>query len=134
MKAITTIVTICLLGSFAACQGQHEKKELEMTSKKEVTSSDTTKQMNLLDEQTKILSQVFTMGGASEEENPFVGTTNYLELIEKTEMPESQRKELRELYKLYELGLDPKKKAEFEVKVNKKLKEAMDKSMSESNR
>lgn len=127
MKATLTVVAISLLGSFTACQGQIE------TSKNEAKTSDTTKQMNLLDEQTKILSQVFTLGGAKFDDNPFAGTTNYLELIEKTEMSEEQKKELREIYKLYDLSLDPKKKVEFETKVNKKLKEAIDKSMSDSN-
>lgn len=127
MKAILTVVTISLLGSFTACQGQIE------ASKNAAKISDTTKQMNLLDEQTKILSQVFTLGGAKSDDNQFAGTTNYLELIEKTEMSEEQKKELREIYKLYDLSLDPKKKVEFETKVNKKLKEAIDKSISDSN-
>lgn len=129
MKTVITLVVICFFGSFTACQGQSEKA----TSKNTAKTSDTTKQMNLLDEQTKILSQVFTLGGASKEDNPFAGTTNYLELIEKTQMPEEQKKELREIYKLYDLSLDPQKKAEFETKVNKKLKEAMDKSMTDPN-
>jgi len=73
---------------------------------------------------------MFSLGGA-EEGNPFAGTTNYLELIEKVELPEAQKQEIRELYEIYDLSLDPKKKAEFELKMNKKLEEAMSKARSQ---
>ena len=85
----------------------------------------------MLDEQTKIFGQVFTLAGMSDEENPTGGATNYLELIEKTEMPDELKQEIRALYEIYDLSLDPKKKAEFELKLNKKLKEGMDKAMIE---
>ena len=116
MKTTITLFAICFLGAFSVCNAQNSQTSLD----KELVKKDTAKQMNLLDEQTKILGQMFSLGGA-EEDNPFAGTTNYLELIEKTEMPEEQKQEIRELYEIYDLSLDPKKKAEFELKLNKKL-------------
>lgn len=130
MKTIKSLMTLVLISMCIACQGQAKQENAVKKEAQNVSKMDTTKQMNLLDEQAKILGSVFgnlEMG----EENPFEGITNYLELIEKMEGPETEKQYLREQYKLYDLGTDPKKKEEFKVLFNKKLKEAMDKGMAE---
>ena len=130
MKTIKTIMTLSLISTCIACQGQAKQENPSKKEAQNVSKTDTTKQMNLLDEQAKILGSVF---GNLEtgEENPFEGITNYLELIEKMEGPEADKQYLREQYKLYDLSTDPKKKEEFKVLFNKKLKEAMDQGMTE---
>ncbi|MBU2906669.1 MULTISPECIES: hypothetical protein [Arenibacter] len=130
MKTIKTIMTLSLISTCIACQGQAKQENPSKKEAQNVSKTDTTKQMNLLDEQAKVLGSIF---GNLEtgEENPFEDITNYLELIEKMEGPEADKQYLREQYKLYDLGTDPKKKEEFKVLFNKKLKEAMDKGMAE---
>ncbi len=93
-----------------------------------ITEKDTAKQMNLLDEQTKILNQVFTLGGMSPDENPTKGANNYLDLLEKMEGTEEQKTQLREIYDLYDTSLDPTKKEELRIKFTKMLEEALAKS------
>lgn len=117
MKAIITLSILCLLSGFSCAYAQE-------------TKPDTTKQMNLMDEQVKIFSSVLSLGG-SKQENPFNGATNYKELIEKSDMPAEQKQQLLEIYSLYDTSLDPKKKEELQIKVNKMLQEAMHKSLSE---
>lgn len=132
MKSIKTIIVISLVGAISACQGQTEKKETtKVITTKEEVSRDTLKQLNLLDEQTKMFNQVFTLAGAGED-NPLGGATNYLELIEKMEMSEEQKQQLREIYDLYDTSLDPKKKEELQLKVNTMLQDAMSKSQQEN--
>lgn len=131
MKSIPSLLIICIFGSFTACSGQVKKENTVTLNSQQKEKTDTTKQMNLLDEQAKILGSVFgnlESGG----ENPFEGTTNYLELIEKMEGPEGDKQYLREQYQLYDLSLDPKKKEEFKLMFNKKLKEAMEKAQLEN--
>ena len=127
MKTTRTLVTICLMGAFSICNGQ----TLETISgKKEIVKKDTTKQMNLLDEQTKMFSQIFDMAGASEG-NPLAGATNYLEAIEQIDMTEEQKETIREQYKVYDLSLDPTKKDSLKIMVGKMLKNAIEKTQTE---
>lgn len=128
MKALTTVLTICLLGCFTACQGQVKKETTEVQKELKAIETDSSKSMNLLDEQTKMFNQVFTLAGAGED-NPLGGATNYLELIEKMDMPEEQKQQLRDMYELYDTSLDPKKKEELKLKVNKMMQEGMEKGM-----
>tara|TARA_R110002167_G_scaffold23281_13_gene82751 strand:- start:1182 stop:1577 length:396 start_codon:yes stop_codon:yes gene_type:complete len=128
MKNIPSLLIISIFGTFAACSGQVINEKAVVPDTRQEAKSDTTKQMNLLDEQTKILGSVFGKLD-TEGENPFVGTTNYLELIDKMEGPEVDKEYLREQYQLYDLSLDPKKKEEFKLLFNKKLKEAMDQGL-----
>lgn len=125
MKTVTILSMIGLLGVFCACQGQVEKEALVTEAKEDVEATDSTKRMNLLDEQTKIFGSIFSTMG---EDNPLGGATNYLELLEKTEMPVEQKEHLRDMYQLYDASLDPRKKEELKVRIDKMLKEAMDKS------
>jgi len=116
------------MGAFSACNGQASQTT---PSKKEVGQKDTTKQMNLLDEQTKLYGQVFTLAGMSDEENPTGGADDYLEMIEKMEASEDLKQQINEMYDLYDTSLDPKKKEELQVKILKMFEEAMAKSQSE---
>ncbi len=80
-----------------------------------------------MDEQVKILNQVFTIGGAGDE-NPLGGATNYLELLNQLEGSEELKEQARKTYDLYNTSLDPKKKEELRLKISKMLEEAMAKS------
>ena len=117
MKTILTLSLVGLFGVLGSCHAQEKKQ------------TDTVKQMNIIDEQVKILNSVFEMGDASE--NPLGGATNYIELLEQSDMDPELKKELREQYKIYDLSLDPKKKDSLALVFNKKLKEAMDKSLND---
>ncbi len=118
MKAIATLLIVCVFGVFTPCHAQSTE-----------TKQDSSVQMNLLDEQVKVFSSVFRLGGA--EESPLQGATNYLELLDKIDLPEEQKKELTEMYNLYNASLDPKKKEELKVRANKMMQDAMNKSLNE---
>ncbi len=122
MKTTIKLTLLCLLGTMTIAVAQKKKEPGKGT--------DSVKQMNLLDEQVKILGSVFEMGDASE--NPFGGATNYLELLEQSDMDPELKKELREQYQIYDLSLDPKKKDSLALAFNKKLKEAMEKSLNDT--
>jgi hypothetical protein len=116
------------MGAFSACHGQDIA---DSSTKKETVQKDTAKQMNLLDEQTKMFNQVFTLAGVSPEENPTGGADNYLDLIEKMEGSEELKQQLREIYDLYDTSLDPTKKEELKIKFTKMFDEALAKSQSD---
>ena len=126
------------MGVLTSCQGQTHlpdgkiKKEQTLVQEvKEPKKIDSSKQLNLLDEQTKMFGQIFDLGGAGED-NPLGGATNYLELIDKMEASEVLKQQLRDMYDLYDTSLDPKKKEALKAKVDKMLTEAMDKSQNNS--
>lgn len=119
MKAITTLGAILLLGLFTSCYGQTN------------TTQDTTKQTNLLDEQVKVYSSVFSLGGATEEENPAKDATNYLDLLDKLNISPELKKQVEEIYQLYDTSLDPKKKEELKIRANKMIQDAITKRQNE---
>ncbi len=126
------------MGVLTSCQGQthlpdgQAKKEQTLVQEvKEPKKIDSSKQMNLLDEQVKIFDQIFTLAGA-EDESLVKGATNYRELIEKMEGSEALKQQLRDMYDLYDTSLDPKKKEALKVKVDKMLTEAIEKSQNNS--
>ncbi len=121
MKTLTTLLTIYSFGFATICQAQTEQEN---------AITDTVKQMNLLDEQTKMFGQIFDLGGAGAD-NPLGGATNYLELVEKMDAPEEQKETLREHYKLYDLSLDPKKKDSLKIMYGNMLNDAIEKSHTE---
>lgn len=121
MKAITTLLTICSFGLATVCQAQTDQ---------EISKTDTVKQMNLLDEQTKMFGQVFDLAGAGEE-NPLGGATNYSEAIEKMNVPKEQKEILREQYKVYDLSLDGTKKDSLKIMVGKILENAIEKTQND---
>lgn len=116
------------MGIFSTCHGQASPKK---AGGPETVQLDSTKPMNLLDEQTKTFDQIFTMAGASDEDNPTGGATNYLDMINNMEGSEELKQQIRELYDLYDTSLDPTKKAELKIKVAKMLEEAMAKSQND---
>lgn len=116
MKTMMTLTLVCLFG-LANAQSSTDHK------------LDSTKQMNLIDEQVKILNSVFEMGDPSD--NPFGGATNYLQLLEQSDMDAELKEELENQYELYELSLDPKKKDSLRIVFSQRLQEAMEKSQSE---
>ena len=126
MKVIKLILGVCLFG-IISCQAQTDNKKISAKSeKKEVT----TKEINLLDEQTKIFGQVFELGGMGKG-NPLVGAKNYLELLDNSYMSTAQKMQLQEMYKVYNLSLDPKKKDSLKVAVNKMLKSALERTQND---
>ena len=127
MKTTITLLIICIMGAFSACNGQASQTT---PSKKEVVQKDTAKQMNLLDEQTKMYGQVFTLAGMSDEENPTGGADSYLEMIEKMEASEDLKQQIREMYDVYDASLDPAKKEELQIKILKMFEGAMEKSQN----
>ena len=117
------------MGAFSICNGQSLETA---SSKKETIKRDTTKQMNLLDEQTKMFSQIFEMAGATDAENPTGGATNYLDMLENFEGDPELKAHMREVYYLYDTSLNPTKKEELKIKVENMINEAMDKGLIEN--
>lgn len=128
MKTIIPLLLVCFLGAFSTCNGQTSRTA---SSKKKIAQEDTIKQMNLLDEQTKMFGQVFTLAGMSDEENPTGGATDYLDMIEKMEGSEELKEQIREIYDIYDTSLDPTKKEELKIKFTKMIEEALAKSQNE---
>ncbi|MDO6821271.1 hypothetical protein [Zobellia sp. 1_MG-2023] len=114
MKTIKITLTIVALGLTTFCQAQQTQDK---------SKTDTTKQMNLLDEQTKVFGEVFNLMGAGAD-NPVGDATNYLELIENMDMSDEMKQSLTEQYEIIDLGNDPTKKEELKAKVNKMLNDA----------
>tara|TARA_R110000868_G_scaffold289544_5_gene549791 strand:- start:4201 stop:4617 length:417 start_codon:yes stop_codon:yes gene_type:complete len=135
LKLIVCIFTLFLL--LLSCDDSTdkklEKKEALTTKKVDVVvHQDTTKQMNLLDEQAKLLSKVF--GNVDTEEGRALkNVDSYLDLIEQANFPPDIKKNILDQYKLYELSLDPRKKDSLKLIFNEKLNEAMAKSLSDKN-
>ena len=121
-----------------ACGDTNEKKTNEALvpeegivtqEEKSAVKEDTTKQMNILDEQAKMLGKVF--GSVDTEEGrAFSKVNNYLDLVEQANFPPDVKKNILDQYKLYELSLDPKKKDSLKLVFNEKLNEAMAKAVN----
>jgi len=137
MKTITRLFIICLMGGLTSCKeqthlpkGQEKKEQTFIQEVVEPKKIDSSKQINLLDEQVRVFNQIFTLAGA-EDESPVMGATNYRELIEKMEGSQELKQQLREMYDLYDTGLDPKKKEELKAKISKMLQDGMSKATTE---
>jgi hypothetical protein len=133
MNSIKTLGTIALTALFLTnCGDAPEKKpenELAPQEEKAVLKPDTAKQMNILDEQAKMLGKVF--GNVdSEEGRAFSEVNNYMDLLEQANFPPEVKKTLLDQYKLYELSLDPQKKDSLKLMFNEKLNEAMAKALA----
>lgn len=125
MKIPLTLLIICSMNAFSACYAQNSKNHLQQN---EIVQKDTVKQLNLLDEQTKMFSKIFEMAGA---DNPLGEVNSYKELIEKMNAPQDLKKQIKEIYDLYDTSLDPKKKEELKIKVSKMIQEGLNKSTIE---
>ncbi|SDM64347.1 hypothetical protein [Kriegella aquimaris] len=127
MKLSSTLLTFCLSISFLACTGQTNLENQNTRLEVENAKSDATKSINLMDEQVKILNQVFKIGGARNE-NPLGGATNYQEFLDQLEGSKELKEQAQKIYDVYNTSLDPNKKNELRLKVNKMLEGAMAKS------
>ena len=121
MKTLTILFTICSLGFGTICQAQSDQENSKTVP---------LKQMNLLDEQTKMFGQIFDLAGTGEE-NPLGGATSYSEVIEKMDAPEEQKEILRKQYKSYELSLISTKKDSLKTMDGNMLNDAIEKSQTE---
>lgn len=130
MKLKSTLLIICASVSLQACMSQTKQEAQNKAMDTENRKSDSGKSMNLLDEQVRILDQVFALGGSGDE-NPFGGATNYLELIDQLEGSEELKEQARKTYDLYNTSLDPNQKEKLKLKINKMLEEAISKSQSD---
>jgi hypothetical protein len=140
MNTLKLTIAAFSLGIFlSSCGDTHEKKTNEalipeegMVNQEEKVpvKEDSTKQMNILDEQAKLLNKVF--GNVETEEGKALSkVNNYLDLVEQANFPPDVKKNLLDQYKLYELSLDPKKKDSLKLLFNEKLSEAMAKAASD---
>lgn len=127
MKSIIVVLIICTMGVLSACNAQTDKELKSSTVKKETMKIDSNKSMNLVDEQMKLLGGIFSSLETDDEVNPFAGSDNYLEVVDKMEAPEETKQQIRAMYKMYDLSLDPKKKDSLELKVDKMLNDLMNK-------
>jgi len=126
---IATIIITIILISCGNPKGKTTEKQMVPLEEKTLVKKDTAKQMNILDEQAKLLNKVF--GDVDTEEGrAFKKVNNYLDLVEQANFPTDVKKNLLDQYKLYELSLDPKKKDSLKLMFNEKLNEAMVKSRS----
>ena len=133
MKTIKVLITAFSISIFlSSCMDSKEKppeKEITTQEDKTLIKKDTTKQMNLLDEQAKMLGKVFG-NSDSEEGDKWKKVSNYMDLVDQANFPPDIKKHLTEQYKLYDLSLDPKKKDSLKLVFNKKLTAAMAKSVA----
>ena len=121
------------MGIFSTCNAQTEKK-LETSKQKEQThKKNSGKQMNLVDEQMKLLGGMFSTMDSGDEVNPFAGSNNYLEVVDKMDVPEETKNYLCEQYKLYNMSLDPKKKDSLKLMVDKMLNDLINEGQEELN-
>jgi hypothetical protein len=136
MKTLKPIFIATTLFIFLPSCGDSNVKKTEeaIVPKVEaaIAKKDTVKQMNILDEQAKILSKVF--GNVDTEEGRALkNVDSYLDLVEQANFPPDIKKTILDQYKLYELSLDPRKKDSLKLIFNEKLNEAMAKSMENPN-
>lgn len=136
MYTLKIILVACALSIvLTSCGDSNAKKTEEAVAPKveeTIAKKDTIKQMNLLDEQAKILSKVF--GNVDTEEGRALkNVDSYLDLVEQANFPPDIKKNILDQYKLYELSLDPRKKDSLKLIFNEKLNEAMAKSMENPN-
>ncbi len=133
--SITKLFVCVLLGSVMGCANDPKpssKQQEESIDEKTLVKEDTMKQMNLLDEQAKMLGKVFGSVD-SKEGRAFSKVNNYLDLLDQANFPPDIKKNLSDQYKIYELSLDPRKKDSLKLIFNQKLNEAMAKSLPDSN-
>lgn len=127
MRKTTILMLLCLMAFCTVGKGQTEHNTNKGQTIAKSQKKDTLKQMNLLDEQTRIYGQLFELAG-TREENPLGGATDYLELLEKIDLPAAQKEMLYEQYTIYDLSLDPTKKDSLRVMFDKMMTRAIEKS------
>ena len=129
------IIAATLFITLTGCGDSNTKKPEEAVVPKVEEAQamkDTVRQMNLLDEQAKMLSKVF--GNVDTEEGRALkNVDSYLDLVEQANFQPDIKKTILDQYKLYELSLDPRKKDSLKLIFSEKLNEAMAKSLANSN-
>lgn len=105
MKTLKTYVLLTCLGSLAFAQAQTDPKP-----KTEVTN-------NFLDLQASTLGNIFgdSLTGGNGKVN------NYLELVNKSNMPEADKQKLRDAYMRYSISLDTQGKDSLQKAMSKEL-------------
>ncbi len=105
MKTLKTLVLIGCLGGMAMAQAQTDPKP-----KSEVTN-------NFLDLQASTLGNIFgdSLTGGNGEVN------NYLDLVNKSDMPEADKQDLREAYQRYSKTLDTQGKDSLQTAMTQEL-------------
>jgi len=105
MKTFKTLLLISCLGSMALVQAQTDPKpETPVTN-------------NFLDLQASTLGNIFgdsLTGGNGK-------VTNYLELVDKSDMPEADKQDLRDAYMKYSKSLDAQGKDSLQAAMGKEL-------------
>jgi hypothetical protein len=105
MKTLKTFLLLACVGALATVQAQTDPKP-----KTPVTN-------NFLDLQAGTLGNIFgdsLTGGKGK-------VTNYLELVDKSDIPEAEKKQLREAYLLYSKALDAQDKDSLQTVLTKQL-------------
>ena len=121
MKTAYTLTLLLLFMAMSTTKAQTNKE----TTATEKTSAEP---MNLVDEQVKILGGLFSTMDTDAETNPFTGSDNYYQVIDKMDAPEETKNYLREQYQLYELSLDPAKKDSLDLMLDKLMQKSMQQS------
>jgi len=104
------LVYLILLGFSSTVMAQEKK-----------TDSTTLKKDNLLDMQTNILTSVF---GENLDGNNTGKSIGYLELLEKSDLSQAQKKEYKNLYYLQAKALTQKQKDSLGKEIERKILEA----------
>jgi hypothetical protein len=134
MNMIRKILTLCVLaGLLTHCaeNPQNQQKEQTITEEiKSVSKQDTVKQMNLLDQQTEVFSNIFGMMD-HEEAQRWKDLDGFIDLVERSELSSELKTQLTEQYKLYDLSLDPAKKDSLKIVFNQMLAKAMAESSAD---
>ena len=105
MKRLKTLLLLAFLGPFTFAQAQTDPKP-----NTEVTN-------NFLDLQASTLGNIFgdsLTGGNGE-------VTNYLELVDKSDMPEADKQDLRDAYMKYSKTLDAQGKDSLQAAMTQQL-------------
>lgn len=110
LQILFVMLGICISN---VAQAQEENKTNETKTQK--------KEMNLMDEQAKILGSLF---GDMEEDidgtkDPFKNVKSYEDLLNKSKLDPEMKVKLLAMYKLYDQSLDPKQKDSLKVSLEK---------------
>lgn len=105
MKTLKTLLLLACFGTLSFSQAQTDPKP-----KSEVTN-------NFLDLQASTLGNIFgdsLTGGNGE-------VTNYLELVDKSDIPETDKEDLRDAYQRYSQALDAQSKDSLQTAMTRQL-------------
>lgn len=121
MKKKTILLLLMVLSGFTCTIAQEKNKTTETKTEK--------KEMNLLDEQAKLMGSIF---GSMEEDldgtkDPFKDVKSYEDLLNKSKLDPEMKIKLLTMYKLYDQSLDPKQKDSLKIALEKMFIKSVDK-------